>query len=69
MHQTVFDPTKLEVQPLAKWDKEPDNQLQSQPRKPGSLLPLPSLTRSSRDPGSGWSCDTPESGMFALFVT
>ena len=29
MHQTVFDPTKLEVQPLAKWDKEPDNQLQS----------------------------------------
>ena len=29
-----------------------------QPRKPGSLLPLPSLTRSSGDPGSGWSRDT-----------
>jgi hypothetical protein len=43
-----------------------------QPRKPGSLLPLPYLTRSSRDPGSGGSRDTPESGVFsisALYVT
>jgi hypothetical protein len=29
-----------------------------QPCKPGSLLPLPSLTGSSRDLGSGWSRDT-----------
>ena len=30
----------------------------NQPRKPGSLFPLPSLTRSSRDPGTDWSRDT-----------
>ena len=28
LHQTIFDPTKLEVQPLAKWDEEPDKELQ-----------------------------------------
>ena len=32
-----------------------------------SILPLPSQTRSSRDPGTGWSCDqwhdTPRSGV------
>ena len=30
----------------------------TQPCKPGSLLPLLSLTHSSRDPGTGWSPDT-----------
>ena len=33
-------------------------QSNAQPHKPGSLLPLLSQIRSSRDPGFGWSCDT-----------
>ena len=30
----------------------------AQPRNPCSLIPLPSLKHSSRDPGAGCSCDT-----------
>ena len=28
MHQTVFNPTKLQVQPLTQWDENPDRELQ-----------------------------------------
>jgi hypothetical protein len=46
--------------------------MNNKPRKPGSLLQLPSLTRSSIDPGTDRSRDTPASGVSlisALYVT
>ena len=62
-HYQLLDPNRVSMNRFCKYKKKISysrsvRDCGANSSKPGSLLPLPCQTRSSKDPGVGWSRDT-----------